>query len=298
MFTKTSSIKNALFVLICIITIIAIYIILHVGLGWLCPIGVSNNYIRINDVLLNLSYSYLAASLFFLLVEYFPSKLSSARAFNICKQHIVNLYIYMSEIVAMILLISENSKPIEKISLGDLENIKFYKPSYKNLYYKTTLYKNGKEAKTKIKEKGVVNLLGDLYSYSKKIDKTITKISMLPSSSNLTLKLTEILSEIASSGFLRMCLSFERPLLENKEHSLGSFDSDFYSFLKQYIKLGKFNFTKHSYHFELLNQDEIEKMNEERAKVIETLTEEGLRFDNQTFYKNHIKYKFRDGKLI
>ena len=44
----------------------ALYVIISVGLGWLPLIGHCVNAERINIVLLNLSYSYVASVLFFL----------------------------------------------------------------------------------------------------------------------------------------------------------------------------------------------------------------------------------------
>ena len=103
--------------LIIICTIISIYIVLYVGLGLIGPLGKSDNYFQINHVLLNLSYSYLAAFLFFLLIEYFPSKILSEKAYIICKPSLVNIYLYMSEIVGILLLLvhhTRQNKPANK----------------------------------------------------------------------------------------------------------------------------------------------------------------------------------------
>lgn len=63
--------KN-LFFWVLVVSIIPVYIILCVGLGWLWPIGSCENYERINQVLLNLSYSYMAGLIFYVLVTYLP----------------------------------------------------------------------------------------------------------------------------------------------------------------------------------------------------------------------------------
>ncbi len=47
-----------------IITGVSLYIIFCVGLGWFWTIGESENYEKINQVLLNLSYSYIAGWFF------------------------------------------------------------------------------------------------------------------------------------------------------------------------------------------------------------------------------------------
>jgi uncharacterized protein YbaP (TraB family) len=60
--------------ILCLLTLCAGYIILTVGLGWFWTIGSFENADRINQVLLNLSYSYIAGWIFYLLVSYFPQK--------------------------------------------------------------------------------------------------------------------------------------------------------------------------------------------------------------------------------
>ena len=60
--------------ILCLLTLCAGYIILTVGLGWFWTIGSFENADRINQVLLNLSYSYIAGWIFYLLVLYFQHK--------------------------------------------------------------------------------------------------------------------------------------------------------------------------------------------------------------------------------
>lgn len=54
-------------ILLYTLTIISVYVIVYVGLGYGWSIGESDNYERINKVLENLSYSYLAGCIFYLL---------------------------------------------------------------------------------------------------------------------------------------------------------------------------------------------------------------------------------------
>lgn len=57
--------------LLCLLTAISIYVIVYVGLGYGWPFGESENYERINKVLENLSYSYLAGCIFYLLTTHY-----------------------------------------------------------------------------------------------------------------------------------------------------------------------------------------------------------------------------------
>lgn len=59
-------------VIIIIITLLCIYSIGYIELDWFLHIGVSENYYKINKVILNLSYSYLAGLIFYVLTSYCP----------------------------------------------------------------------------------------------------------------------------------------------------------------------------------------------------------------------------------
>lgn len=66
--------KNIAKILLIVLTAISVYVILYVGLGIGYPIGVSDNYEQINEVLENLSYSYLAGCIFYILTVTIPAK--------------------------------------------------------------------------------------------------------------------------------------------------------------------------------------------------------------------------------
>ena len=70
------------------ITLACIYIICHLGLGWFFPVGASDNSENVNKVLLNLSYSFMAAFIFYLFVEYFPKRGLQKKAFLLWEEGI------------------------------------------------------------------------------------------------------------------------------------------------------------------------------------------------------------------
>lgn len=55
-----------------IITIVCLYAIGYIGLDWFVPLGYAENPERINTVLINLSYSYIAGLIFYLLTTSLP----------------------------------------------------------------------------------------------------------------------------------------------------------------------------------------------------------------------------------
>lgn len=75
-----------------LLTMLCSYIILHVGLGWLWPIGNCENADNVNQVLLNLSYSYMAGLIFYLLVNYLPNYLKKRKVLPSIRLKIEDLY--------------------------------------------------------------------------------------------------------------------------------------------------------------------------------------------------------------
>lgn len=65
--------KNIANIILVILTVISVYVIIYVGLGIGWSIGTSDNYERINKVLENLSYSYLAGCIFYILTSTVPN---------------------------------------------------------------------------------------------------------------------------------------------------------------------------------------------------------------------------------
>lgn len=55
-----------------VITIVCLYAIGYIGLDWFVPLGNADNPERINTVLINLSYSYIAGLIFYLLTTSLP----------------------------------------------------------------------------------------------------------------------------------------------------------------------------------------------------------------------------------
>ena len=65
--------------LIHLLAAISLYIVAVVGLGWFWTIGTADNYERINNVLINLSYSFLTGYVVYLLTILIPAKRRSER---------------------------------------------------------------------------------------------------------------------------------------------------------------------------------------------------------------------------
>ena len=119
-------------------TIISVYIILNVGLGWFWAIGSCENANRVNQVLLNLSYSYIAGCIFYLLVTYFPEMQRKKTLRPAIKLKIEDL---RKQINACIQTFEKNEdwNLIDNISKEQLTNLIMNANMYDNSYYAKTI---------------------------------------------------------------------------------------------------------------------------------------------------------------
>lgn len=84
--------KHLVFIILTLLTILCSYCILHVGLGWLWPIGTCEDANSVNQVLLNLSYSYIAGFIFYLLVSFLPNYLKKRKIIPSIRLKVGDLY--------------------------------------------------------------------------------------------------------------------------------------------------------------------------------------------------------------
>lgn len=78
---------------IIMLTALCVYAICNIGLGWFWTLGSANNYQKINQVLINLSYSYIAGLIFYLLTSYFPDVIKRNRIKEPIRNKIRNINI-------------------------------------------------------------------------------------------------------------------------------------------------------------------------------------------------------------
>ena len=280
---------------LCCITIVCGYIICYVGLGWFWSLGSSDNFERINKVLINLSYSYMAGFCFYILVEYFPKKVAQKKAYIVWEKGIVNVYMRMSEMIAALKMIYDIDIEDKELSIDEVKDLETYQPKNEKVYFGATTYIND------IDENGIIKgffvFHENLNELATRIKKEILSMIQLPSTPNIEIELIEIISEIESCEFLNTC---DR-LLDNPlyyEHTKGNFNIDFYQFVQLHEKLSKYKFKKLSYKYEKLMSYEIAAMKVEQKEVFQEIKKQNINLENCVFYKNNIKYVIKDGELI
>ena len=127
------------YTLLVVITLVCIYIIVYVGLGYGWPIGASENYERINIVLLNLSYSYMAGLIFYLFVSTLPRLIRTKKYKPVIKKKEANIYGRLIECAKATYSPNDNELAYDRNSLTiQFENHSMFEPCYYQIY---TLYK-------------------------------------------------------------------------------------------------------------------------------------------------------------
>jgi len=279
------------------ITLICTYIICHVGLGLFLPIGTSDNSEKINDVLINLSYSYMAGFVFYMLVVYFPKRIAQKKAFLLWKGGLAEVYLKISEIITAVKMVRGIEKEDRQILRNELKGMELFKPEYKAIIYHTsTTYLNGKEGRT---DKRIFVYLDDLDRLSKSIKKEISKMIKLPSTPNVDVRLMEIISSIDSCGFLRTCEFLKSTPHSNDIPILNcNFGTDFYDLIQLHRRLSQFKFNRITYKFKRMNDSEIVAMKEEQTRVFQELKMQNLTQGDMLRYYNGIQCRIENGELL
>lgn len=118
-----------------IVTLISLYIVLHVGLGWFWAIGASSNYENINQVLINLSYSYIAGYIFYLLVSYIPYKIKIEKLRPTVKLKIDKIYTQINACAQSFQDNDDVPRIIDTLTLEQLTANVNNKGMYENSFY-------------------------------------------------------------------------------------------------------------------------------------------------------------------
>lgn len=125
-------------ILLWIIAFISIYTIGCVGLEVLPTLGTTETPILINSVLLNLSYSYFAGLIFYLLVTYYPFYLQRKKFSPIIKSKINDLYNQV-EATIQTFETKEVKGIVDTITFEDLKKVIEKNSMYSNSFYANTV---------------------------------------------------------------------------------------------------------------------------------------------------------------
>ena len=263
-----------------LLAFICLYIIGCVGLGILPEIGTISNYQAVNEVLINLSYSVLAAIIFFLFTSVLPRMVLIRRSKKISGQQIDELLRRLFIVINQILHVYDIKKPFEKIEERDLSCINDDTSKRMTGYYSFGTYHKPYLSKH--------NDMGDLldsFTFPEDISK---KLSEIPSLINDIRKanpnfyvdatLAEILSSIETDDIIEWYGTKQLKLFLFSNSS-----SKLYKLICDYKRLSKLKYTLHrnvSHRIQFMTHEEYK---ESLKNAFPGMHSEGMHvFDTQT----------------
>ena len=252
-------------IIVIILTLVVLYVIGSAGLGWFPLLGACENAERINTVLLNLSYSFLASVLFFCMIELLPRWLNERKAFRVFEKDLKSVYRKMSQMVSVLKMMAGTESENEKLKIEDFSSLVVCEGRYRCSYVEEQI---GQRA-----EQGVVDCYALLEHHSGFVLKKLHDILELPASSMFQQQLFGLLFEIKQNSLL----SFYKHQIKTVSHhgsnsSIYGFDKKVYDFVQLYIRLSKHFKDNIVYHYSLINEAQCAEVKQQIIGLCSGLT--------------------------
>lgn len=144
------------------------------------------------------SSAYVTSLLFYYMVDFLPAVKQEAKAKEVISPKLVSLYLYISELLAMIEFSAKNEKILKIEKIEDMDNLHIQD---REVLCKRQSFKNSEENGTAPHS---YNLLKDSDKYRTLILDICNQVSSIPSFSYCDTEIINIISEIQLSELLRM----------------------------------------------------------------------------------------------
>ncbi len=208
--------------------------------------------------------AYVTSLVFFYMVDYLPDVKQGKNAKDIIAPKLVSLYLYISELLAMIKYAAEQEKLFQTGKTEDMDKLSF---KNKVILCKQKSFKNEVENGTTPYS---FDLLKDCDHFRTLILNICSEISGTPSFSYCDTQIIHIISEIQLSELLRILPKPNDFLLQFDfvDVSYLGLGEGYQQFLSIYKKLARFVETRYAYEMIDISKEEIEKWQEEQAESI------------------------------
>ena len=265
-----------------LLSLAALYVIGSTGLGWLPLLGYSNDAERVNSVLLNLSYSYLASVLFFCMIELLPRLLNERKAYKIFEKGLKSVHLNMCQMVSILKMMAETDVENEELKIEDLSALSVCKAKYQCSYVKATTRNDS--------EYGVLDGYKFLEYHSRAIVKELHSILELPASNMLQQELHTLLVEIKHADIHNTCMHLKSPLSVNRDFPIHKFDQEVFDFLQLFLRFSEFLKDVPTYKYTFLEDNQTDEVKQKLANLCFELKSYG--FDSEGIYEVHKNHCF------
>ena len=228
-------------------------------LGIIPPIfGYADNYQQINEVIMNISYSYLAGLIFYLLNECLPSYYRENKAMSMIAPKLQTLYSKMDWIIAVTKMEANIDKENHTITLDDCSiantvNLKVAR---------IAVFAYVRINKVSWCENPTKELYDTIYTqakYARKIKEISESIQYSSVANYLSNDILTLLFQIQNSDYLKD-LEINEQIAETTNLSnlieIHGGKQKLYNFIQLYLKLRKYSFDKHEHKLVKMNDKE------------------------------------------
>lgn len=234
------------------LSFVALYIISSVELGYLPLFFASNKADEWNSFFLNLSYSYLASVIFYIIIEFLPRKINERKAFKVFEKRLKKIFSHVDKIIGVIMMICKIDD-LDKLYHDSFSSLSECGPELRCSYIDYT-YGNHSE-------KGVIDCYAYLEYHSKSFKKEIEGILGLPFSSMLSQDLIATLIELKHSEFINYSFIHDDKIMHtDKYFVMYNSDEYAYNFFQLFKSFKSFFTNEKTTRFTFLEIEQIEKL--------------------------------------
>ena len=209
--------------------------------------------------------AYVTSLVFYFMVDYIPALKEEKKAKEIITPKLVNLYLYISELLAMIEFAARKEKIFQTGNIDDMDKLHI---KDKIIICKQKTFNNEVESGTSPYS---YNLLKDCDKFRSLIINTCSEISCTPSFSYCDKQVIHIISEIQLSELLRMLPKPNDFLLkfDFADISYIGLGKGYEQLVSIYEKLADFVDTRHAYQMVDISNDEIDEWQKDQAESLQ-----------------------------
>lgn len=227
-------------------------------LGLVPPLfGSAENADNINDVLVNLAYSYMAGLLFYLLNDYLPTKLRQQRALKLVSSKLVALYMKMDWVIAVEKQYNNCTKENVDMTLEDCSFADNHTLQDTQVFVKSYVRINSNIWRSEPVSEWYESVTSPAHN-ADKIKEIVAAIQANPISKDLCDDVYDLLSQVYTSEFLRS-LSQNRDIMKTTNlSSIGVFNGkqNLYDFIQLTLKFRSLSFPHHEHKLVRMSQEE------------------------------------------
>lgn len=213
--------------------------------------------------------AYVTSLVFYFMVDYIPAIKEEKKAKEIITPKLVNLYLYISGLLAMIEFAAKKEKLFQTGNIDDMDKLHI---KDKIIICKQKTFKN--ESEDGISPYSY-NLLKDCDQFRTLILNTCSEISCTPSFSYCDAQVIHIISEIQLSELLRILPKPNDFMLkfDFADISYTGLGKGYEKLVSAYEKLAAFVDTRHSYQMVDISDEEIEEWQKDQAEALKKYPE-------------------------